>query len=126
VRPEPAPQSILDREPLIRIWRPLYRGILEPYVWRWIGLSSRASPTIYASPTVPPPPLVPARNQAEVGEALARIEQRQTEIFDRLVRLEGASSIDWARLETLLICLWTDPSFPAPRAIEELRGSDER
>jgi hypothetical protein len=126
VRPEAARQSILDREPLVRIWKPLYRKILEPYVWRWIGLSSRTSTAAYASPTVPPLPVAPSRNAAEVAEALARIERRQVELFDRIAKMEDHSSIDWARLEILLTCLWTDPSFPAPHALEELRGSDER
>lgn len=120
-------QSILDREPLIQVWRPLYHRILVPYVWPLIGYSSHASPvaSVSAVSAVQAPPQVAARDQTGVGEALARIERRQGEILDRLARLEGCSPLDWTRLEQLLICLWTDPSFPAPHAIEELRDRDE-
>lgn len=119
-------QSILDREPLIHIWKPLYRRLLVPYIWPLIGYTSHASPVAAPISAVPAPPRIAARTQAEVGEALARVERRQEEILNRLARLEGCSLLDWARLEQLLICLWTDPSFPAPRALEELRSTDER
>ena len=119
-------QSILDREPLIHIWKPLYRRLLAPYVWPLIGYSSPASPGAAPVSAVQAPPRLPARNQAEVGEALARVERRQQEILERLARLESCSLMDWARLEQLLISLWTDASFPAPRAVDELRSRDER
>jgi hypothetical protein len=121
-------QSILDREPLIQVWRPLYHRILAPYIWPLIGYSSHASPvaSVSAVSAVQDPPQVAARDQTEVNEALMRIERRQGEILDRLARLEGCSLLDWTRLEQLLLCLWTDPSFPAPRAFEELRNKDER
>ena len=120
------PQSILDREPLIQVWRPLYQRFLVPYIWPLIGYSSSASPVAAPVSAVPAPPRTDARDQTEVGEALARVERRQEEILDRLARLEKCSPLDWARLEQLLICLWTDPSFPAPRALAELDNGDER
>jgi hypothetical protein len=119
-------QSILDREPLIHVWRPLYQRLLVPYIWPLIGFSSHPSPVAAPVSAVPAPPRIAARTQAEVGEVLARVERRQEELLNRLARLEGCSLLDWARLEQLLICLWTEPSFRAPSALEELRSRDER
>lgn len=112
------PDSILDRKPLIYVWRPFYERVLAPVVWPWLGYSPQKTTARRLSMT-PDPPIGAPGSQTDAWQALHRIETRQLEIIERLNRLEARSAADWAHLERIIVSFCTDSTIASAPMFEE-------
>ena len=48
-------KTVLDKAPLIHLWRPLYRGFVTPVVWPLLRTIQRAITTADPEQPLPPP-----------------------------------------------------------------------
>jgi hypothetical protein len=119
------PDSILDRKPLIYVWRPVYQRFLAPVVWPLLGLSSqtaesgpRSADLVFSSRS--------PRSEEEAWQAIGRIEARQLEILERLDRLEARAGVDWALIEQVLISLWSESAVTSAASPDRPWTSDAR
>jgi hypothetical protein len=112
------PDSILDRKPLIYVWRPFYERVLAPVVWPWLGYSPQKTMARPLS-IAPDPPADAPGSQSDAWQALHRIETRQLEILERLHSLEMRSAADWALVERIIVSFCTDSTIASAPMFEE-------
>jgi len=96
--------TILDKRPLIYLWRPLYLKFLAPHVWPLFGIHRNLPGVTQRKPRYS----VPRGVSIERADLLERVDRQQRLLLERMNNLETQTHREWAAIERLLLGMWSE------------------